>query len=165
MKGATGKWGNDFARAPRLTPNRQTSIELSSRLAIRKRHDLCTPSLFPLSAPHGREGPAGENEKLPSKWEKRPVSVWKSPRKSKNGRENPWKEDFQVHKLGYFAEYKYICMPIIINVAHLQPHSRVNSRVSLAEKRWLVNRENDNLIEIGARSLVTTKLHQEEWTL
>lgn len=38
-------------------------------------------------------------------------------------------------------------MPIIINVAHLQPHSRVNSRVSLAETRWLVNRENDNLIE------------------
>ena len=56
-------------------------------------------------------------------------------------------------------------MPIIINVAHLQPHSRVNSRVSLAEKRWLVNRENDNLIEIGARSLVTTKLHLKEWTL
>ena len=56
-------------------------------------------------------------------------------------------------------------MPIIINVAHLQPHSRVNSRVSLAETRWLVNRENDNLIEIGARSLVTTKLHQKEWTL
>ena len=75
VEGLIGKWGNDFARAPRLTPNRRTSIELSSRLAIRKRHDLCTPSLFPLSAPHGREGPASENEKRLSKWEKRPVSV------------------------------------------------------------------------------------------
>ena len=130
MKGATGKWGNDFARAPRLTPNRRTSSELYSRLAIRKRHDLCTSSLFPLSALHRREVPASENEKLPSKWEKRPVSVWKSPRKSKNGRENPWKEDFQVHKLGYFAEYKYICMPIIIKLPQLWGlHSRVNSLV------------------------------------
>ena len=63
MKGATGKWGNDFARAPRLTPNRRTSPELSSRLAIRKRHYCCTPSLFPLSALHRREVPASENEK------------------------------------------------------------------------------------------------------
>ena len=65
--GSIGKRGNDFARAPRLTPNRRTSIELSSRLAIRKRHDLCTLSLFPLSALHEREGPASENEKRPSK--------------------------------------------------------------------------------------------------
>ena len=50
MKGSTGKWGNDFARAPRLTPNRRTSPELSSRLAIRKRHYCCTPFLF-LSPP------------------------------------------------------------------------------------------------------------------
>ena len=70
-----GKWGNDFARAPRLTPNRRTYIELSSRLAIRKRHYCCTPSLYPLSALHKRDVPASENEKLPSKWEKRPVSV------------------------------------------------------------------------------------------
>ncbi len=32
VEGAIGKWGNDFARAPRITPNRRTSIELSSRL-------------------------------------------------------------------------------------------------------------------------------------
>lgn len=30
--GLTGKWGNDFARAPRLTPNRRTSIELPHAL-------------------------------------------------------------------------------------------------------------------------------------
>ena len=53
-EGSIGKRGNDFARAPRLTPNRRTSIELSSHLAIQKRHDLCTPSLFFLSALHGR---------------------------------------------------------------------------------------------------------------
>ena len=75
VEGSIGKRGNDFARAPRLTPNRRTNIELSSRLAIRKRHDLCTPSLYPLSALHKRDVPASENEKLPSKWEKRPVSV------------------------------------------------------------------------------------------
>jgi hypothetical protein len=73
--GLTGKWGNDFARAPRLTPNRRTSIELSPRLAIRKRHYCSTSSLFPLSALHKRDVPTSENEKLPSKWEKRPVSV------------------------------------------------------------------------------------------
>lgn len=75
VEGLIGKWGNDFARAPRLTPNRRTSIELSSRLAIRKLHYCCTPSLFPLSALHKRDVAASENEKLPSKWEKRPVSV------------------------------------------------------------------------------------------
>ena len=67
VEGAIGKRGNDFARAPRLTPNRRTSIEFSTRLAIRKRHDLGTPSLFSLFALHGREGPASETEKLPSK--------------------------------------------------------------------------------------------------
>ena len=49
-------------------------------------------------------------------------------------------------------------MPIIIKVPHKRAQPRVNSRVSLAENRWLVNRGNDNLIEIGVRSLVTTKI-------
>ena len=119
-------------------------------------HPLKPPSVFLLGR-HGQK-PWSFRQKSPSFSEKFPTFF-------RYKRENSSACGFPPRILGYFAEYKYICMPIIIKVPRESARPRVNSRFSLAENRWLVNRGNDNLIELGVHSLVTTKIKSKEWTL